>query len=52
VNSNISTIRSTGDKTVNYYTYVTYDELTSFQRGQYLHVQRYPASNWNAVSKD
>lgn len=52
VNSNISTLRSIGDKAQNYYTYSSYDELISFQQGQYLHVQRYPNSNWNAVPKD
>jgi hypothetical protein len=51
-NSNISTIRGNGDKTVIYYTYANYDELNSFTIGLYLHVQRYPASNWNPVSKD
>ena len=52
VNSNISTLRALGDKTQIYYTYSSYDELISFQQGQYLHVQRYPNSNWSAVSKD
>jgi hypothetical protein len=52
INSNVSTIRSAGDKTLLYYTYTSCDEQVSFQRGQYLHVQRYPNSNWNAVSKD
>jgi hypothetical protein len=52
VNSNISTLRAIGDKTQIYYTYSSYDELISFQQGQYLHVQRYPNSNWSAVSKD
>jgi hypothetical protein len=51
-NSNVSTIRGGGDKTVNYYTYVNYDEANSFTLGLYLHVQRYPTSNWNPVSKD
>jgi hypothetical protein len=52
VNSNISTLRAIGDKTQIYYTYSSCDELISFQQGQYLHVQRYPNSNWSAVSKD
>lgn len=52
VNSNISTLRSIGDKAQNYYTYSSYDELIAFQLGQYLHVQRYPNSNWNAVPKN
>ena len=52
INSNISTIRSAGDKTQTYYIFINYDELTSFTLGQYLHVQRYPDSNWTAISKD
>ncbi|NBO71812.1 MAG: hypothetical protein EBU66_14295 [Bacteroidetes bacterium] len=51
-NSNVSTIRSGGDKTVTYYSYATYTEKNSFTSGQFLHQQRYPDSNWNAVSKD
>ena len=51
-NSNISTIRSGGNKTVDYYIFPNYDEVTSFTQGQYLHVQRYPNSNWATVSKD
>jgi len=51
-NSNISTIRSGGEKGVDYYTFSTYDERISFIQGQYLHVQRYPNSNWATVSKD
>ena len=51
-NSNVSTIRSTGDKTILYYTYPNYDEATGFRIGQFLHLQRYPNSNWSEVSKD
>jgi hypothetical protein len=51
-NSNISTIRSGGERGVTYYSFANYDELASFTQGQYLHVQRYPNSNWATVSKD
>ena len=51
-NSNVSTIRSTGDKTPSYYMYLNYDEVTGFRIGQFLHFQRYPNSNWSEVSKD
>jgi len=52
INSNISSIRGTGDKTQDYYKFFSYNELASYTQGQYLHVQRYPNSNWNSVSKD
>jgi hypothetical protein len=26
--------------------------MSEFIQGQYLHLQRYPNSNWSAVSKD
>jgi hypothetical protein len=51
-NSNVSTMRGRGDKTFSYYSYANYDEANSFTVGLYLHVQRYPASNWEPVSKD
>jgi hypothetical protein len=51
-NSNISTIRSGGEKGVDYYSFLNYEEVTSFTQGQYLHVKRYPNSNWATVSKD
>ena len=52
INSNVSTIRGAGDKTRDYYTYTNYDELIGFTKGQYLHLQRYPNSNWGAIPKD
>ena len=52
INSNISTLRGGGDKTQDYYTFANYDEMSEFIQGQYLHLQRYPNSNWSAVSKD
>ena len=51
-NSNVSTIRSAGDKSQRYYIYQSNDELNKFINGQALHVKRYPTSNWAAVSKD
>jgi hypothetical protein len=52
LNSNVSTLRSAGDKTQQYYSFANYDDSTAFTIGQYLHVQRYPNSNWATVSKD
>jgi hypothetical protein len=51
-NSNVSTLRSAGDKGKDYYTFANYDEFSSFIQGHYLHVQRYPNSNWATVSPD
>lgn len=51
-NWNVSTIRSGGDTTPLYYTYVSMTEMNTFTIGQFLHVQRYPTSNWAPVSKD
>jgi hypothetical protein len=51
-NWTISTIRSTGDKSQVYYTYADIAEMNAFIVGRFLHVQRYPASNWLPVSKD
>jgi hypothetical protein len=50
--SNVSTIRGKGDKTITYYSFANYVEKASFTNGQFLHNQRYPGSNWNSVSKD
>ena len=52
INSNVSTLRSAGDLTKTYYTFPTGDEQLGFLQGEYLHVQRYPNSNWATVSKD
>jgi hypothetical protein len=52
INSNVSTVRSSGDKTQTYYSFTDYDEYSGFIQGHYLHVQRYPDSNWATVSKD
>jgi len=51
-NWNVSTLRSEGDKTQTYYTYSGNAELNSYTIGRYLHLQRYPASNWLPVLKD
>ena len=51
-NWNVSTIRSQGYRTQTYYIYTGFDEQNSFTRGRFLHVQRYPTSNWLPVSKD
>jgi hypothetical protein len=53
INSNVSTLRgSTGDKSYTYYTFKDSQERTRFTYGQFLHQQRYPLSNWSAVSQD
>ena len=52
INSNVSTLRSAGDKSLNYYIYDSNNERLKFLNGQNLHINRYPASNWAAVSKD
>ena len=51
-NWNISTMRNKGDKTQTYYTYTDIAEMNSFTIGRFLHVQRFPNSNWLPVSKD
>jgi len=51
-NANISTLRAAGDLTQDYYTYVTYEELNGFTIGQFLHLQRYPNSNWDSIPKN
>ena len=51
-NSNISTIRATGDKTPSYYQFVNGEEKNGFITGRMLHIQRYPASNWPIVQPD
>ena len=52
INWTVSTIRSAGDRSQTYYTYADIAEMNAFLVGRYLHVQRYPASNWLPVSKD
>ena len=48
-NSNISTLRAAGNKTLNYYQYYDNNEKTQFRQGQMLHTQVFPLSNWAAV---
>ena len=52
LNSNVSTIRSGGNKTVYYYNFITNQEKNSFLKGQVLHTVRYPNSNWDSVQKN
>jgi hypothetical protein len=47
-NSNVSTINAT-NKTVPYYVFKNFEEKASFTKGQFLHVKRYPNSNWDAI---
>ena len=49
-NSNISTLRSGGNKSLNYYQYYDQNERSQFRTGQMLHTQVFPLSNWTAVS--
>lgn len=51
-NSNISTLRHSGAKYLNYYQYVNSEEKSQYTQGQYLHVQVFPNSNWNSVPPD
>lgn len=51
-NWTVSTIRSSGDTSQTYYIYLSNDEMNTFTIGRFLHVQRYPTSNWLPVSKD
>lgn len=51
-NSNVSTQRAAGVPGLTYLNFVSAEEKTRFTWGQYLHQQRYPNSNWNAVEKN
>ena len=51
-NSNVSTLRKAGNTALSYYTFLSYNEKTTFNIGQSLHAQRYPSSNWNSVSQN
>lgn len=52
VNSNVSTIRHTGNTSETYYIYESLLEQNKYTIGRMLHIQRYPNSNWREVSKD
>ena len=52
INSNISTLRAAGDTAQTYYIYTNIHEQNQFTVGRMLHIQRYPNSNWQEVSKD
>ena len=51
-NSNVSTLRSKGNKNLTYYTYTSYAERQSFRTGQYLHQQEYPTVSWNSIQEN
>jgi hypothetical protein len=51
-NSNVSTARAAGTQGLTYYTYASAGEQMSFINGQFLHLKRYPTSNWDAVQKN
>jgi hypothetical protein len=52
LNSNVSTLRSSGNRNLYYYTFVSYAERDSFRQGQFLHTQVYPNSNWSLVQEN
>jgi len=47
----VSTLRGTGNKSMTYYTYMTYAEQIAFTNGRLLHINRYPTSNWALPEK-
>jgi len=49
---NVSTLHHAGNKTLTYYTYLTYDERLAYTNGRMLHINRYPNSNWDPVQKN
>ena len=51
INSNISTARSSGDTSQLYYQFKTGAEQSDYLNGQFLHVKRYPTSNWDSPIK-
>jgi hypothetical protein len=51
-NSNVSTLRSEGNKKLTYYTYISYAERQSFRTGQFLHQQEYPTVSWNSIQEN
>jgi hypothetical protein len=51
-NSNVSTLRAAGQKNLTYYQFISNIEKTKCLQGQYLHVQSYPASNWQFVEEN
>ena len=51
-NSNVSTLRSFGNTSLTYYTYVSYSEREAFRNGQFLHVQVYPNQSWATVQEN
>ena len=51
-NSNISTLRHAGNKSLFYYQYVNSTEMAKYRQGQFLHTQVFPNQKWNSVSPD
>ncbi len=51
-NTQVSTIRNSGDKTLSYYQFVSGTERSDFTAGQFLHQKRYPGVGWNSVPND
>jgi hypothetical protein len=51
-NIQVSTLRASGDKSFDYYTFLNYTDITSYTNGRMLHIRRFPGSNWNPVPED
>ncbi len=51
-NSNVSTLRSEGQKGLTYYQFISNVEKTKFLQGRFLHIQSYPNSNWDFVEQN
>ena len=48
-NSNVSTLNHASSQKIDYYQFKNFDEKASFTKGQFLHLKRYPNSNWDAI---
>jgi hypothetical protein len=51
-NSNISTLRHAGNKSLFYYQYVNSAEMAQYKQGQMLHSQIFPNKSWTSVPPD
>lgn len=51
-NSNISTLRGNGDKSLNYYEFKTYDEKESYLTGLYFLTENNPSLKITPVKKN
>jgi hypothetical protein len=51
-NIGISTQKAQGATTLYYYQYTSFVEKNAFRQGNFLHVRRYPNSNWDPVPEN